>query len=106
MAVEAHRVAVYVVAAVVVVAVQMADQLEVARVAKGGSARGIAERGLELREGDASRGSQPCGQHVGGAFGHDDTACLELCKVDIQYQNGIMRDSALRAFRLADAALS
>ena len=66
---EAQRVALGVVAAVVVVAAQMADAPEVA---EGGGARGIAERALELLEGDGNAGSQPGGQHVGGALSHVD----------------------------------
>ena len=84
-AVEAQGVTVRVVAAVVVVAAQMADLLEVA---KGGGARGIAERGLELGEGDGGAGSQPGSQHVGGALGHIDTVYLKVIELDMLYQTG------------------
>ena len=55
MAVEAQAIAVRVVAAVVVVAAQMGDLPEVA---EGGGARGVAERGLELGEGDGGAASR------------------------------------------------
>ena len=82
-AVEAQRVAVRVVAAVVVVAAQMGD---LPQVAEGGGARGIAERGLELGEGDGGAGSQPGGQHVGGALRHDAPVYLRANKLDILYK--------------------
>ena len=69
-AVEAQPVAEGVVAAVVVVAAQVADLLEIA---EGGGARSIAERGLELGEGDGRAGGQQGGQHGGGAPSHDET---------------------------------
>ena len=81
--VEAQRIGVGVVAAVVVVAAQMGDLLEEA---KGGGAGGIAEGRLELGEGDGSGGSQPCGQHVGGTLGHEDRAGQKHGKVGILYQ--------------------
>ena len=68
-AVEAQGVAQGVVAAVVVVAAQVADLPEVV---EGGGARRIAERRPELPEGDRRAGGQQRGQHVGGARCHVD----------------------------------
>ena len=95
-AVEAQRAAVGVVAAVVVVAAQMADLLEVL---EGGGARSIAERGLELLERDRSRGSQERGQHVGGAASHNRIVYIIWPNISIQYGNMVAQEPQNRGNR-------